>query len=70
MNGRRLFRNYAKSKGKVAKEFVRVVQGYYEQDILVTKNELGEEEYTTISYRDMVHWIIANVQDNDKKNKI
>jgi hypothetical protein len=70
MNGRRLFRKYAQSKGKVAKEFVRVEQGFYEQDTLVTKGEDGAEERTSISYRDMVHWIIASIPETDKKQNI
>ena len=42
MNGRRLFREYAQSKGKEAKEFVEVKDDWYNQDTLVTKDNKGE----------------------------
>lgn len=58
MNGRRLFREYAKSKGREAKEFVRIENDWYAQDTLITKDNSGNEEKTTIDYKDLVHWII------------
>jgi len=57
MNGRRLFREYAQSKGKEAKEFVEIQKDWYD-DTLITKNNKGNLERTTIDYKDMVHWII------------
>ncbi len=59
MNGRKLFREYAQSKGKEAVEFVEIQQEFYSQDTLVTKDSKKNTERTTIDYRDMVHWIIA-----------
>lgn len=59
MNGRKLFREYAKSLGKEAKEFVKIEEEYYDEDTLITKSNLGEIEKTNISYKKMVHWIIA-----------
>ena len=58
MNGRKLFREYAQSKGREAKEFVEIKQEYYDLDILVTKSNSGEIESTTINYKDMVNWMI------------
>lgn len=58
MNGRRLFRKYAQSKGKEAKEFVKIKDEYYNQDTLITKDNKGKEETTTINYKEMVNWII------------
>jgi hypothetical protein len=58
MNGRRLFREYAQSKGKEAKEFVEVKDDWYNQDTLVTKDNKGDLEETSINYKEMLHWII------------
>ncbi len=58
MNGRRLFREYAQSKGKEGKEFVEIKGDWYDSDILVTKDSKGNIEETTISYKEMVNWII------------
>ena len=58
MNGRRLFREYAQSKGKEAVSFVAIDTFQYEPDSLVTKNSKGNTESTSINYRDMIHWII------------
>ena len=60
MNGRRLYREYAQSKGKEAKEFVKIEEGWYNQDTLVTKDNKGNEERTSINYKDLVKWIIAH----------
>ena len=57
MNGRRLFREYAQSMGKEAKEFINI-EDDYGQDVLITKDNSGLIERTTINYKDMVHWII------------
>ena len=58
MNGRRLFREYAQSKGKEAKEFVKIIDEQYQYDTLITKDDDGREETTSINYKDMVNWII------------
>ena len=60
MNGRRLFREWAQSKGKEAKEFVEIKHEWYNQDQLFTKDSKGNLEQTTINYKEMVHWIIKN----------
>lgn len=60
MNGRRLFREYDQSKGKEAKEFVKIEPEWYNQDTLITKDNNGSLEKTTINYKEMVHWIINN----------
>ena len=60
MNGRKLFREYAQSLGKEAKEFVEIKQQWYEQDDLITKDNSGNTETTSLSYKDMVHWIIKS----------
>lgn len=61
MNGRRLYREYAQSKGKEAKEFVEIEAGWYSQDTLITKDNKGNEERTDINYRDLVNWIIRTL---------
>lgn len=61
MNGRRLYRKYAQSKGKDAKEFVKIEEDYYNNDILITKDNNGREERTSINYKELVNWIIRNV---------
>ena len=58
MNGRKLFREYAQSLNKEAKEFVEIEKGWYIDDTLITKDNKGNLERTTINYRDMLHWII------------
>jgi hypothetical protein len=58
MNGRRLFREYAQSLGKEAKEFIKIENEYYSNDVLITKDNAGNLERTTISYKDMLHWVI------------
>ena len=58
--GRRVFREWAQSKGKDAKEFVEIKQEYYDVDVLTTKSNSGMIEATTINYKEMVHWIINN----------
>lgn len=61
MNGRRLYREYAQSKGKEAKEFIIIEKGFYENDTLYTKDSLGNTEKTSIDYRDIVNWIIKKL---------
>jgi hypothetical protein len=58
MNGRKLFREYAQSLGAEAKEFIEIEKGFYENNILRTKNNSGQIEKISIDYEDMVHWII------------
>ena len=60
MNGRKLFREYAQQKGKEAVEFVKIEEGMYNQDTLITKDSKGHEERTLINYKEIVHWIIKN----------
>ena len=64
MNGRRLYREYAQSKGKEAKEFVKIEEGWYNQDTLITKDNKGNEERTSINYKDLVNWIIRTVSNS------
>jgi hypothetical protein len=61
MNGRRLYRDYAQSKGKEAKEFVKIEEDWYNNDTLITKDNNGKEERTGINYKDLVNWIIDTV---------
>lgn len=59
MNGRKLFREFAQSKGYEAVEFVEIIPGRFDElDTLVTKNSNGQAEHSSLNYRDMVHWII------------
>jgi hypothetical protein len=61
MTGRRLYREFAQSKGKEAKEFVCIKEEMYNIDTLITKDNKGNEEHTTINYKELVHWIIKNI---------
>lgn len=61
MNGRRLYREYAQSKGKEAKEFVKIEEDWYNQDTLITKDNKGNEERTSINYKDLVNWMIRTL---------
>lgn len=58
MNGRRLFREYAQSKGNEAREFVKIDAEQYQYDTLFTLCKSGKLETTSINYKDMVNWII------------
>ena len=59
MNGRKMFREYAQSKGKEAKEFVEIEEDY-NCDNLITKDNNGNLEKTSLNYKDVVHWLIKN----------
>lgn len=61
MNGRRLYREYAQSKGKEAKEFVKIEEDWYLHDTLITKDNKGNEERTKIDYKDLVNWMIRTL---------
>jgi len=41
-----------------AKEFVEIKQEWSENDILVTKDNSGQIEKTSVNYKEMVHWMI------------
>ena len=58
MNINKLYREYAQSKGKEAKEFVGIKEDWYDQNILITKDNKGNKEETNVSYKDMINWII------------
>lgn len=60
MNTRAIFREYAKSKGAEAKSFDRIVSEWYDQDALHTLDNNGKPETTTISYKEMVRFIMKN----------
>lgn len=63
MKARKIYREYAKSQGKEAKEFVRIDQFWYNQDTLITKDSNGDEERTEINYKNFAHWIIKNFKN-------
>jgi len=63
MNGRKLYREYTQSKGKEAKEFIKIEEDWYNLDMLITKDNKGHEEKTSINYKDLVNWIIRNRPD-------
>lgn len=67
MNGRKLFRDYAREKhGKQANEFVQIDSEWYNQDKLITKDGQGRIEECTIDYKEMVHWMIRKFPNDDK----
>ncbi len=49
--GRRLFREYAKSRELDVKEFIEITQGFYEQDTLVYKDSEGMTKRMSIDYQ-------------------
>lgn len=59
MNGRKIFREYAKSKGKIAEEFVSL-EKIDKEEILKTKDTDGNIEETIMDYRNMVFWMFRN----------
>lgn len=61
MNGRRLFREYAQSKGCDAKEFIKIESDFYDYDTFQYKDSEGKLKTTSINYKDMVNWIIKNI---------
>lgn len=63
MNGRRLYREYAQSRGYEAKEFVEIGRGFYTQDTLITKDNKGNLERISLDYQDVVNWIIRTKKD-------
>lgn len=59
MNGRKMYREYAQSKGKEAVYFERIDnEGYGYSDYLITKDSKGNLEKTSLDYKDVVHWLI------------
>lgn len=68
MNGRRLYREYAKSKGLEAKEFVRIENHFYNEDTLITKDNKGNQEKLIINYKDLVNWIIRTIPNKFTNN--
>lgn len=56
-------------KAKVAKEFVEIKSGFYDQDKLLTRDNEGFVEETDLSYKEMVHWIITKKPEFTKKDK-
>jgi len=61
MNGRKLYREYAQSLGKEAKEFIEIKSEFYSNDTLITKDNNGNIESTSIDYKNMVNWIIKKL---------
>ena len=68
MNGRKLFREYAKSKGKDVKEFVKIEEDLFKfyPDVLITKDSSGDLNRTTLDYKEVVHWIIRTYNLENK----
>jgi len=58
MNGRVIYRKYAQSKGKEAKQFDRIEPEMYDYDTLYTKDSQGREEK---KYKDLVNFIIRTL---------
>lgn len=69
MNTRRLFREYAKSKGKEAVKFIKLKKGFFETTVLITEDSKGYWEETPIyehDWEDMVYWIQKTYLKNIK----
>lgn len=59
MNGRKLFREYAQSKGKQAKEFIDIKSEVYNN---------GKLEEASINYKEMIFWIIKHKKFKENDN--
>ena len=66
MNGRRIFRKYARYKGKEAKSFIEIIPQWYDQDTLITEDSKGRREETMVDYKEMVHLMIRNIPNIKK----
>lgn len=66
MNGRRVFREYAQSLNREAKEFVEIKRDYYHNDTLYTKDNSGKLEETQLDYKDIVMWMIRTYPNLNK----
>lgn len=58
MNGRKLYREYAKSKGLDCKEFVSVKDDYDGYQILEYKDSSGSIQRTSVQTVSMLNWVI------------
>lgn len=64
---RKIFRAYAQSNCKEAKEFVELQSDMYQNDTLITKSNSGAIETTSINYKDMLFWLFKNFKIIAKK---
>jgi len=62
-----MFREYAKSKGQVAKAFVRLKSEPYDVDVLETKDDDGGLEVTLIDYKELVFWLLRKYSMKEKE---
>ena len=61
MNGRKLYREYIKSKGHDCKEFIELKDdAYYGVQEVKYKDSEGNFKTTTIDPVKMIHWIIKS----------
>lgn len=63
MNGRRLFREYAQSRGKEATGFIEIKKerDYYDDNrstFLITQDRKGNLEKTLLDFEEMMYWLI------------
>jgi len=66
--GRRILRKYAQSKGYDAKEFVRIEEHFYSQDILVFKDSNKNQGKCDINYKNLFYYIVkegVKIFEND-----
>lgn len=59
MNGKRLYREFAKYKGKDCHSFVSIEQDYY-QEILHYLDSKGHKQTMEFIHQDMVKWIMSS----------
>ena len=67
MNGRRLYREYAQTKGMEAVGFKSITLDYYGDIDLITYDSKGKEEYTRFNGKAMIDWIIKTKKLQEDK---
>ena len=59
MNGKRLHREFAISKGLDCVSFVKIEEDYYDIFDMYYKDSKGYEKKFTFVYKELVYWLIA-----------
>ena len=59
MNGRKVYRDYAKSRGMEAAGFIEIESGYG-YNVLKTVDNQGKEEKLFINFEDVLIWVFKN----------
>ncbi len=66
MNSRKLLKLYAQSKGKKAVSFIKLEEQQYSCNTLYTKDDLNNEEQTSVNYKELFFWIVNKFKIEEK----